>query len=69
MKDAVFEVISEAFAAASGDGQYPVSVRTLFYQARPRVQEYNTGRDLDWNYFSQDLVQQYQRLYGPLSGL
>jgi len=69
VKDAVFEVIPEAFAAASGDGQYPVSVRTLFYQVRPRVQEYNTGRDLDWNYFSQDLVQQYQRLYGSLSGL
>ena len=69
LKEAAFAVLEEAFEAASGGGQYPVSVRTLYYQVRPRVQVYNTGRELDFNYFPQSLMQDYQRLHGPLPGL
>ena len=38
--DAVFEVLEEAMSKASGDGQYPVSARTLYYQVRPLIQQY-----------------------------
>lgn len=50
LRDAVFEVLPEAMRLATGDGRYPVSARTLYYQVRPLVQRL-TGRELDYNYF------------------
>jgi len=68
LKDAVFYVLPAAMAAASGDGAYPVSARTLFYQVRPRIQEI-TGAELRYAYFSQTLLTQYQDEEGSLTGL
>jgi len=67
-KDAVFQVLPKAIANATGDGQYPVSARNLYYQVRPLLQDY-TDRELDYNYFSQSLLVQYQEQHGSTQGL
>jgi hypothetical protein len=64
LKDAVFKVLPEAKAAA-GD---VVAARTLFYKVRPLIQDY-TDRELDYSYFSQTLLPEYERTVGPLTGL
>ena len=64
LKDAVFEVLPEAYAKATG-GNLPVSARSLLYAARPLVQQY-TDAELGHNYFSQDLLVEYQREHGRL---
>jgi hypothetical protein len=68
LKDAVFEVLPEAWRHASGGGQYRVSSRFLYYPVRKLIQRWTT-KDLDYDYFSQDLVIAYQRQYGSLRGL
>ncbi|ACX52472.1 ATP-binding region ATPase domain protein [Ammonifex degensii KC4] len=68
LKDAVFEVLPEALERASGGGKYPVSARTLYYQVRPLIQTY-TGKELDYNYFSQQLLLEYQERFGPIEAL
>ncbi|KUK32064.1 MAG: ATP-binding region ATPase domain protein [Thermoanaerobacterales bacterium 50_218] len=65
LKDAVFHVLPEALEKATGGSKYPVSARTLFYQVRPLIQAY-TSKELDYNYFSQQLLVEYQELFGPL---
>ena len=67
-KDAVFQVLPEAIVNATGDGQYPVSARNLYYQVRPLLQGY-TDKELDYNYFSQSLLVQYQEQHGSIRGL
>ena len=64
IKDAVFEVLPEAKAAAG----LIVAIRTLYYKVRPLVQKY-TDKQLDYDYFSQTLLPEYQREHGPLEGL
>jgi hypothetical protein len=68
LRDAVFEVLPEAVDRATGGGRYPVSARTLYYQVRPLVQRY-TKKDLDYNYFSQQLLVEYQQVRGPIERL
>ena len=68
IKEAVFEVLPKAVAAASGNGKYTVPGRTLFYQVRPLIQEI-VPDELNYNYFSQTLLRQYQDEFGPLEGL
>ena len=68
LKDAVFEVLPAALDKATGAGAYPVSARTLYYQARPLVQAY-TSKELDYNYFSQNLLTEYRHEVGTLQGL
>ncbi len=68
LKEAVFEVLDRAVAAATGNGAYVVSARTLYYQVRPLVQEY-TDKELEYGYFSQTLLTDYRDEYGPIDGL
>lgn len=68
IKDAVFAVMEDAVDQASGCGRLPYSARTLYYQVRPRIQEY-TDEELDYNYFTPQLETEYQDIYGPLDGL
>ncbi len=68
LKGAVFQVLPDALAEASGVERYPVSARTLYYKVRPLIQEY-TSKELNFDYFSQDLVVAYQRDHGPLDRL
>ncbi len=66
--DAVFKVLPEAWQHATGGDQYPVSSRFLYYPVRKRIQRW-TDKELDYDYFSQDLLVEYQRQHGPLRGL
>jgi hypothetical protein len=68
VKEAVFAVLQEAWRHATGDGQYRVSSRFLFYPVRKLIQEL-TVKALDYDYFSQDLIVEYQRQGGQLPGL
>lgn len=67
-QDIVFHVLPQALAQATGNGQYAVSARTLYYQVRQRIQPYTT-KELDYNYFSQNLLTRYRQLYGEIRGL
>jgi len=68
MRDAVFAVLPEAVRRASGDGAYPFSARSLYYQARPLLQAH-TSRDLDYGYFTLPLLTEYQERHGPIADL
>ena len=64
IKDAVFGVLPAAKAAAG----LIVAVRTLFYKVRPLFQK-RTDKELDYKYFSQTLLPEYQREHEVLDGL
>ena len=64
LKDAVFTILPEAKDRAGA----VVSARTLFYKVRPLLQNY-TDKELDFGYFSQTLLPEFQREVGPLDGL
>ena len=64
LKNAVFEVLEEAKAAAGAI----VAARTLFYKVRPLVQQF-TDAELGYAYFSQTLLPEYERTVAPLPGL
>jgi hypothetical protein len=63
VKDIVFKVLPEAYEKATGSGQLPVSARTLFYQVRPLLQQYEikNNKPLDYAYFSQTLLTAYRQ--------
>ena len=61
IKEAVFEVLLEAKAAAG----HIVAARTLYYKVRPLIQQY-TDAELDYRYFSQTLLPEYERTIAPL---
>jgi len=58
-KDAAYEVMPEAFMKASSDGRYPASARQIFYQARPLILAATVQAQLDSQYFTQRLLQEY----------
>ncbi|EGD51734.1 ATP-binding region ATPase domain protein [Thermoanaerobacter ethanolicus JW 200] len=66
VREAVFKVLPEAIEKATGNGKYPVSARTLYYQVRPLIQTY-TNKELEYNYFSQKLLVEYQKTYGVIN--
>jgi hypothetical protein len=59
-KAAAYEVMSEAYMKASGDGRYPANARQIMYAARPAIQE-QTGQTLSDVYFTQVLLPDYIR--------
>jgi hypothetical protein len=61
-------VLPEAWRHATGDGQYRVSARFLYYPVRKLIQAL-TVKALDYDYFSQTLLIEYQRQGGVLRGL
>jgi hypothetical protein len=58
-KSAAFEVMEQAYMAASANGTLPASARQVMYQARPFVQDKMGGRQLDDQYFCQQLLPDY----------
>ncbi len=68
VKDAVFKVMKQAASKASANFSLPYSVRQLYYQVRPLIQEY-TNKELKYAYFTPPLVTDYEEIYGPLQGL
>jgi hypothetical protein len=69
LKDAVFEVLPDAIENATASDTYSVSTRDLYYVVRPLVANITSEKDLQYNYFSQTLIIQYEEDYGPIEGL
>lgn len=68
LRDAVFKVMKQAASQASANFTLPFSVRQLYYQVRPLIQEY-TEQELSYSYFTPPLVTEYEEIYGSLPGL
>ncbi len=51
-------ILPGAYLHASGDGQFTLGKRQLYYACRESFKE-RTGRELDYDYFSQTLLVQY----------
>jgi hypothetical protein len=58
-KSAAFEVMEQAYMAASANGTLPTSARQVMYQARPFIQQKMGGRQLNDQYFTQTLLPDY----------
>src|SRR6266516_881748 len=58
-KEATWQVLEDAYKAASANGRLPAKVRQIFYQARPKIMELTEDKHLDYGYFSQTLVPNY----------
>ena len=56
--DVAHEILPGAYAHASGNGQYTVSKRQLYYACREKFRE-QTGRDIEYGYFAGTLLVQY----------
>jgi hypothetical protein len=63
-KEAAWQVMEEAYMAASGGGSLPASARQIFYQARPKIMELTDDKELQYNYFSQTLLPNYIEEHG-----
>ena len=63
-KDAAWEILEEAYMAASGNGTLPASARQIFYQARPKIMAMTENKELAYNYFSQTLLPNYVEEHG-----
>jgi hypothetical protein len=55
-KEAAWEVMEQAYMAASGNGTLPASARQIFYQARPKIMAMTEDKELAYGYFSQTLL-------------
>ena len=58
-KEAAWQVMEEAYMAASASDTLPASARQIFYQARPKIMELTDDKELVYNYFSQTLLPDY----------
>jgi hypothetical protein len=58
-KDAAWQVMEEAYMAASGNGRLPAKARQIFYQARPKIMALTENKELHYGYFSQTLLPDY----------
>ncbi len=63
-KDAAWEVMEQAYMAASGNGALPASARQIYYQARPKIMAMTDDKELQYNYFSQTLLPDYIEEHG-----
>jgi hypothetical protein len=63
-KDAAWEVMEEAYMAASAKGALPANARQIFYQARPKIMALTDDKELNYNYFSQTLLPDYIEEHG-----
>jgi hypothetical protein len=58
-KEAAWEVMEQAYMAASGNGTLPASARQIYYQIRPKVMAATDDKELAYGYFSQTLLPDY----------
>jgi hypothetical protein len=63
-KEAAWEVMEEAYMAASGNGTLPALARQIFYQARPKIMALTEDKELAYGYFSQTLLPDYVEEHG-----
>jgi hypothetical protein len=67
-KDIVFNVLPQAIRNAGAH----FSARDLYYATRPLAYahfDWEGGKELDYRYFSQTLLTEYQEWHGPIAGL
>ena len=55
--------MSEQIAIVSDSRRYPFGLRQVFYRLRPIIMK-RLGENLDWGYFSQTLVPEYESHHG-----
>jgi DNA topoisomerase 6 subunit A-like protein len=58
-KDAAWEVLEDAYMAASGNDTLPALARQIYYQARPKIMALTDDKELAYGYFSQTLLPDY----------
>ena len=58
-KEAAWEVMEQAYLAASGGGRLPALARQIYYQARPKIMALTDDKELAYGYFSQTLLPDY----------
>jgi hypothetical protein len=56
IKDAAYQIMREAYRAASDDGRLPANARQLMYAARPKILELTGIEKLSDHYFTQTLL-------------
>jgi DNA topoisomerase VI subunit A len=63
-KEAAWQIMEEAYMAASGNGTLPALARQIFYQARPKIMALTEDKELAYGYFSQTLLPDYIEEHG-----
>jgi hypothetical protein len=63
-KEAAWQILEEAYMAASGNGTLPALARQIFYQARPKIMTMTEDKELAYGYFSQTLLPNYIEEHG-----
>jgi hypothetical protein len=63
-KDAAWQIMEEAYMAASANGTLPALARQIFYQARPKIMALTDDKELAYGYFSQTLLPDYIEEHG-----
>ena len=63
-KEAAWEVMEEAYMAASGNDTLPAMARQIYYQARPKIMAMTEDKELAYGYFSQTLLPDYIEEHG-----
>ena len=63
-KEAAWQIMEEAYMAASGNGTLPALARQIYYQARPKIMAMTEDKELAYGYFSQTLLPDYIEEHG-----
>ena len=63
-KEAAWQIMEEAYMAASGNGTLPALARQIYYQARPKIMAMTDDKELAYGYFSQTLLPDYIEEHG-----
>jgi hypothetical protein len=63
-KAASWEILQQAYMAASANGTLPALARQVFYQARPKIMAMTEDKELAYGYFSQTLLPDYIEEHG-----
>jgi hypothetical protein len=58
-KEAAWQIMEEAYMAASGNNTLPAMARQIYYQARPKIMALTDDKELAYGYFSQTLLPDY----------
>jgi hypothetical protein len=61
---AAWQILEEAYLAASGGGTLPAMARQIYYQARPKIMAMTDDKELAYGYFSQTLLPDYIEEHG-----
>jgi hypothetical protein len=63
-KEAAWQIMEDAYMAASGNNTLPALARQIFYQARPKIMAMTDDKELQYGYFSQTLLPDYIEEHG-----